>query len=317
MKIKNLRIFNSGKWQAASLRVWKEGKWVSVTGWPGAEVKTNPIPYYPPAFDEVQAQLRPSTAAAITIRVGPTRECKDITAAISVVQSARKQQKPSPDTRADIIVDSGAYQLTANPFMPHYVNIIGSTGDPNDVLITGQYETNSLGVLTTTGTNYFEGISLIKHASVAPVAWLPKYPVHHALNGTSIYSRCKLIGPGTSIGADGGDGGVLMFHSCHLDNGVNLHGPNTSVTSPIQLIAVDTTAASWGFGAFGRDGAGADVYVMGASEISRVINDSPSGKTFIDPTAVVRSKPANAIVEENYPLPRNGLSAYERKKLYG
>lgn len=226
--------------------------------------------------------------------------------------------------RVDFFVKPGVYD--DHPTIAAPINAAFYALDPtpgsttlNWGISTGQPGNNSL---------YWEGININNPATT----YDPKYPIHHANLGTTIFTRCTLWNNGkgtgggaTGIGMDGNDHGTLVLHDVTIrDGGTNLHGwpspqkshPETVVLSKVRADGAigygasnDTVADEvWFSGCQAPEliagGAASRMHVSGctADRVRHVRNDDQNSDFGITDT------------RSDWPVPVGGLSAYDRQK---
>lgn len=175
----------------------------------------------------------------------------------------------SPERTLTILLPPGTYQggFTGGD----WINIVGTTGNPEDVIITSNTG-DADGTYHPTGVCYAEGVTFkAVHGSVSP-----KYCAHIGGSSATTFARCifdaTTADTGTNagtVGMDGRPGTHLTFYQgefydvtgVNRNHGMNLHsgglGPEVSKISFVDCTAPDGV---------GYDGAAGDeVYVIGGT----------------------------------------------------
>jgi hypothetical protein len=173
-----------------------------------------------------------------------------------------------PDYRVDIIVAAGTY--TEELGAGSWVNLVGATGDPDDVVI--QTNATGGGVFHPFGPLYVEGIRFNALTNGGAPDTGPKYPVHLTTGGpgAAVFVACKFIstnpGGSGSFGMDGGGGLFVYFYDSDFSapGGVmNLHG-GTGNTTPVVVVWENCT--NNGDFTYSEDGSATDdVWLIGST----------------------------------------------------
>jgi hypothetical protein len=240
---------------------------------PGATGETKtlaPAPQntYPATSDPIVLAARPAGRQVGRLTVDPAypvtaTNFQTIQAAVDAgkaLQDAALQQTSSapgefstkgsgkgPDYRVDVVIAAGTYVEKVGG--DDYVNLIGATGDPADVVIESNVTAGITGVLHQFGPGYIEGITLRSYG-VGAADTGPKYPLHVTTGGPGAFVavNCRFTSTNTggagSFGMDGGAGLFAYFYGCafsHLSSGLmNAHGGSGN-TTPVVVVWEDCT----------------------------------------------------------------------------
>lgn len=285
-------------------------------GGPGA-----PLDQRPPTEDALLVSLRPNGRSIGTLTVGPGKQyanIKDANTAAKALQTttlaAEGQSNLTPNYRVDVLVDPGTYvgEVVAGRFVAFYAAGPGALLKQNPGATTPE-----LGVLTTNGDTYWEGINITQDDE--PDTNRPKYPIHAVNRGTSIYANCTLTNNESEVttpfGMDGYDGGTTLLYGVTMGpGGTNAHGwDNTRV--PQTMIYVDcTTPSTVGWNAL-NNVAVDELWVVDSS-VRGVVLAGNASKAHVSGTTLGDlgfSGPAGSLdADTAWPVPVGGLSAADR-----
>lgn len=289
-----------------------------------------PASKIPPPPDSVIEQIRPNGRSIAEILVAPQggdfTTMKAAAAAIPAIQLAKRTAEGcpilTPNYRVDVIVKPGIYgeEVASPQFVAWY-------GDgPRGSIQLQQYPTAELplvGVLTTAGNIYWEGIDVVElyQDSYVQVGGkdYPKYPIHGTAYGTSIFTRCTLdsrkAAGATPCGSDGIDGGTILFYDCDMTGNTNNHGEaGTRVPQTTMYVNCRNTGyVNWdALNAVAVD----HLWVVGGN-VGGVSLAGTASKLHLDPATIVGAggvtRPSGSQDDDtDWPIPLGGLSAADR-----
>lgn len=271
----------------------------------------------PAPLDQTVASMRPTGRRIATLHVAAdgSREFTNLrvaAAAASTIQSQRMTAEgvttKTPDYRVDIIVHPGSY--VASPVLPSWVGLYGHGSGV--VTVRQDLPNAELGTVTPSGDTYVEGITFIKDEEITGP--LPKYPIHNVNKGTSIFADVLFdnrASNGTSYGSDGANNGYPVLYNCGLVGSVNAHGWDYTLSGQ-QIAYIHCTAnGSIGWAALNNT-APDECWVVGGS-VGSISVTGAATKLHRDPATIV-SGAVTGTTDSNtaWPIPRSGLSAYDR-----
>lgn len=226
---------------------------------PGGTPPTGPTGW-PATTDQVIASMRPTgrRLAALTVNPAAPITATNKHTIVAAMDQAKAIQATDaqntglaflgnlgPDYRVDIIIAAGTYDEQVGT--AGWVNLVGATGDPADVVIHNSGDSG--GVIHSFGAIYMEGLTLWSQDNGGGTGTGPKYCWHITGGGTSIAANCILRSTNTGStgvsGMDGGGGTYTLFYGCDLTGAApgvitNMHGANNP-TEPLTIAWVDCT----------------------------------------------------------------------------
>lgn len=290
---------------AAVARVWDGESWRALND--GGDSGSGPLP---PTTDPIIQQMRPLRHATV-VDIGPD---DDFSETVNAAVAARPAA--SYDTRILFRIAPGEYPDVALTRRIKWVSFVSTTGNPDDVLLIGDPDYAAKGVLDVNEGMYAEGITVRSTIS----AQTGTYAVHGEQQWTKIFARCRLEAAPMfwAFGVDGGDGGTTVFYQSRLvtDNAsaTVIHGPSTMAGENLTVAFVESeVSGSINLSQmYGSDG-GAETWVID-STTPIVVTDHLlhlAGSTVGTVTAPSQDS------REDWPVPSDGLSDYDWRRVYG
>lgn len=288
----------------------------------GGGTPGTPLDQRPATDDTLLQSIRPNGRSIATLTVGPGKQyanIKDANTAAKTLQTARLaaegQATLTPNYRVDVLVDPGTYvgEVVAGRFVAFYATGPGALLKQNAAATTPE-----LGVLTTNGDTYWEGINITQDDE--PDTNRPKYPIHAVNRGTSIYANCTLTNNEpdvtTPFGMDGYDGGTTLLYGVTMGpGGTNAHGwENTRIPQTMMYVkCASPSTVGWN----ALNNIAVDQLWVVESNVRGVVLAGTSSVAHIAPSNTlgdlgVSLNGASQDVNAAWPVPTGGLSAADR-----
>lgn len=290
----------------------------------------------PPAInDPIVNQMRPDPAYAVAqaiIAADGTGDFETFSEAFAAAETLRSTAlavagltTSTPRHRVDYYVKPGIYREQPTKEAPPNAAFYALDPTPGSTILDWGISTGLPG----NATLYWEGIDINNPTPT----YDPKYPIHHANIGTSIFTRCGLWNNGTSagggktgIGMDGYNDGTLVLHDVTIrDGGTNLHGwpegkprPETVVLSKVRVIeaSYDHTI---GYDAL-NDVVADDIWLVDSHAPHLDVRGAATRVHVSGCTGTVRHRAQDGTnldvtdTRSDWPIPTGGLSARDKQR---